>query len=371
MKNKIKRAIAAGMLLAVLGSTNILAATHVVQSGDTYWRISQRYNVKLDQLMKVNNATESSILHIGTVVTVPDGDNFVWYEVKSGDTPWLLSRRFGVTLDGFLRFNGLHQNSVIQIGQKLKAPIFEPTFSSPAPTPQTPSTPTQPSAPQSTEIKVTYITHTVQSGDNFWNLGIKYGVPMAEILKANNATQSTMLFIGQKILIPVYEIPVLPVPGPQFGEYQDWWKAAQYLIPIGAQFKVIDFYTGRSFMAQRTTGANHADVETLTAADTEIMRSIWGGTFSWTTRPAIIEYNGRRIAASVAGMPHAGNDNAPAEAHTTWRSDNYGAGPNYDYIKGNNMHGHFDIHFLNSTRHNDGRIDDRHQQNIRIAAGMN
>jgi len=33
------------------------------------------------------------------------------------------------------------------------------------------------------------------------------------------------------------------------------------------------------------------------------------------------------------------------------------------------MDGHFDIHFLNSTRHKDGEVDWSHQANVRIAAG--
>jgi hypothetical protein len=40
------------------------------------------------------------------------------------------------------------------------------------------------------------------------------------------------------------------------------------------------------------------------------------------------------------------------------------------YITNNNFDGHFDIHFLNSTRHVDGKIDRYHQEKIKIAAGV-
>jgi len=56
----------------------------------------------------------------------------------------------------------------------------------------------------------------------------------------------------------------------------------------------------------------------------------------------------------MTAMPHAGNDSAPGGVWTSWRSGDYGAGTNYDYIKGNGIDGHFDIHFYNSTRHKDG-----------------
>lgn len=85
--------------------------------------------------------------------------------------------------------------------------------------------------------------------------------------------------------------------------------------------------------------------------------------------PFIIKYNGRKIAASASAMPHAGNDSAPGGYYTNWRSGNYGPGPNYDYIKGNGADGHFDIYFLNSTRHIDGKGDEKHQENVKVASG--
>jgi hypothetical protein len=101
------------------------------------------------------------------------------------------------------------------------------------------------------------------------------------------------------------------------------------------------------------------------------MKEIFGGSFSWTDRPVLIKVNGRKIAASMSGMPHAGNDAAAAAAWTSWRSGDYGAGTNFDWIKNNGMDGHFDIHFLNSTRHVDGQVDPTHQANVKIAAGLN
>ncbi|HAE91511.1 MAG TPA: peptidoglycan-binding protein LysM, partial [Tissierella sp.] len=113
----------------------------------------------------------------------------------------------------------------------------------------------------------------------------------------------------------------------------------------------------------------HADCETLTKEDTDIMKSIWGD-FSWTRRPAIVEYNGRKIAASVTFMPHAGLDSVAGGVVTNNRSGGYGRGINFDYIKGNGIDGHFDIHFAGSTRHMDGKQDNEHQKMIKIAAGI-
>lgn len=154
-------------------------------------------------------------------------------------------------------------------------------------------------------------------------------------------------------------------------ENLDWWGEAQYLYPIGSVAEIEDVYTGKTFKMKRTFGTNHADVEALTSKDTEVIRSIWGG-FSWERRPIIVKINGRRIAASMAGMPHAGNDAYPALCQAPNLSDGYGTGQNLDVVKGNNMDGVCDIHFLNSTRHKDGSVqavsDPEHQKNIEIAS---
>ncbi|MDF2593454.1 MAG: Peptidoglycan-binding lysin domain, partial [Clostridia bacterium] len=75
-------------------------------------------------------------------------------------------------------------------------------------------------------------------------------------------------------------------------------------------------------------------------------------------------------AASMSSMPHAGNDAAAAGLWTSWRSEGYGAGTNFDWIKGNGIDGHFDIHFLNSTAHNTGLVNVSHQLNVKTAAGI-
>jgi hypothetical protein len=150
-------------------------------------------------------------------------------------------------------------------------------------------------------------------------------------------------------------------------ELLDWWKQGNAAFPVNSVATVKDVNTGKTFKIKRTMGSNHADCEALTLEDTNIIKSIWGG-FTWTTRPVHVIINGRTLAASMSSMPHAGVDSAPAFKVVDNRSVGYGRGENLDVVKGNGMDGHFDIHFLNSTRHKDGKIDPRHQESIKIAA---
>lgn len=129
------------------------------------------------------------------------------------------------------------------------------------------------------------------------------------------------------------------------------WNEAKQVIPRGAVVTIEDVYTGKTFRVKRTFGTNHADVEALTTADTQMIKRIWGG-FSWERRPVIVHTNGRMLAASLAGMPHAGDS--------------------LDAVGGNGMSGVIDLHFVGSRRHKEGNIaavvDPQHQAAIKIAA---
>lgn len=44
-------------------------------------------------------------------------------------------------------------------------------------------------------------THKVQSGETYWKIATKFGVPVYNLMKANNAS-SDMLYAGQNLVIP-------------------------------------------------------------------------------------------------------------------------------------------------------------------------
>lgn len=230
--------------------------------------------------------------------------------------------------------------------QKQEAPQSDKDKQKPVVVTQAGKTNTAKEAAAEGSPQVTYTTYKVQQGDTFWNIAEKTGIPMPELLEINNMNDTTVLYVGMTLSVPQYVIPKKSTPGPQYGELLDWWTEVQYIWPINVEARVIDLATGKSFNIKRSYGAFHADVEPLSKADSAKMKEIWGG-WSWTTRPVIVEVNGRRIAASSHAMPHS-----------------------IQTITDNGFDGHFCIHFLNSTRHKDNQMQADHQQNIRTAAGL-
>ena len=111
---------------------------------------------------------------------------------------------------------------------------------------------------------------------------------------------------------------------------------------------VTDIKSGLSLRVSRIYGTNHADVEPVKPEDTEVLRKIFGGEWSWERRPVVVQIQDRLLAASITGMPHGENVNG--------------------HIYDNNFAGHFDIHFRGSRRHKDNAVDEQHQNMIEQAA---
>lgn len=147
-----------------------------------------------------------------------------------------------------------------------------------------------------------------------------------------------------------------------------WFGNVKSFMPNGSTFEILDINSGKRIKLKRTYGTNHADSETLTTGDTSTLKSVIGGSWTWTRRPIVVFYNGYAIPASMAPYPHAGNDKAPATAYTSWRSGNYGGGANLDAVKKNNMNGVVDIHFLKSKTHGSNRVEPMHQATVKKAA---
>ena len=127
---------------------------------------------------------------------------------------------------------------------------------------------------------------------------------------------------------------------------KDWFESdvSKSVYKRGGTAYIIDCETGIKIKIRRVGGSNHMDVEPATAADTEKLLKIYGGSWSWDQRAVILIADGEYIAASINGMPHG------AEIST----DN-----NYD--------GQFCLHTTGSFTHGTEKVNGRHQQKIEEA----
>lgn len=121
----------------------------------------------------------------------------------------------------------------------------------------------------------------------------------------------------------------------------DWFDGMEDIVKRFEPFEVIDVRTGIHWNMQRFGGYTalwHADVETMTVADTEAMTRAWGGELNPSRRPVWVKIDGKYYAASLMGFVH-----------------------NTDTISTNGMDGQICLHFRGSKIHGSGHIDEAHQ----------
>lgn len=121
------------------------------------------------------------------------------------------------------------------------------------------------------------------------------------------------------------------------------WFGNEDTIPKGAKVVIKDVYTGKTFNAVRWSGASHMDTQPASKEDTAVLKSIYGGSWSWKRRPILVKYNGHVYAASMNGMPHG----------TTTIDNDFG--------------GHFCVHFTGSKTHGTDKVDSDHQSCVQTA----
>ena len=76
----------------------------------------------MDAIKSLNGLT-SDLINVGQVLKIPASQSggYTEYTVRSGDTLWLISRRFDTTVDAIKSLNGL-TSDMLNIGQVLKIP---------------------------------------------------------------------------------------------------------------------------------------------------------------------------------------------------------------------------------------------------------
>jgi membrane-bound lytic murein transglycosylase D len=137
--NKLRRSnfIVAGKLLKIpqrgyiykkpkpVRPNNGQAVTHIVRKGDSLWIIAKQYGTTTKNIQELNHMT-STDLYKGQVLTIFPAKNkkkaidktgLNTYQVRSGDSPFLIARRHNMTLERFLSINELWHGSTIYPGQ--------------------------------------------------------------------------------------------------------------------------------------------------------------------------------------------------------------------------------------------------------------
>ena len=127
--SKLNKLVAATAIVSTVGvglAQIADADTYTVKKGDTLWDIAINNGTTVDQLMQDNNLTSSLIFpgdkltYNTTVAQVAQAKEEGYYTVVLGDTLGKISNRFGVSVDQLVKLNKLENPNLIYVGTVLK-----------------------------------------------------------------------------------------------------------------------------------------------------------------------------------------------------------------------------------------------------------
>ena len=180
---------------------------NIVKAGDTFFTIARSFNISLDSLIAANPGVDPNRLFIGQTICVPTGtqpglcptlrvgsrgasvQRLQTLLIQNGFNPGPVDGIFGpqtqAAVIAFQRSRFLVPDGIvgIQTWTALGVNCGGPT-------------------PPPTTCPVGTFPHTVQAGDTFYNLAIKYNTTVAAIQRANPNVNPNNLQIGQIICIP-------------------------------------------------------------------------------------------------------------------------------------------------------------------------
>ena len=179
---------------------------HIIQKGETIWRLSKEYGIPVDELCKINNIDDITKVKAGAVIKIPksafnnkknkNDDEYKIYVIKEGETLWSLSRKFETNVDELIKINNIDDITNLKTGLDIKIPV---------------------KIKEENEIikeKEEYKIHYLQKGETIWRISRKYKISVQEICKINNISNIKSVKPNTKILIPVnvkyldYELPL-------------------------------------------------------------------------------------------------------------------------------------------------------------------
>jgi peptidoglycan DL-endopeptidase LytE len=184
-KQLLTVAATAGFLFTSFsGSASAHEKLHTVQSGDSLWKLSQTYNVAINDIKSWNKLSTNTIYvnqrlsvlapHSHTSATsVSTNTTETTYVVKSGDTLWGISKAYHLSITELKSLNGLKSDTIYP-GQRMKVSGATPTTASPS-------------------ASSTYI---VRSGDNLSIIAARHKLSLSHLKSINNL-KSDVIYPGQ------------------------------------------------------------------------------------------------------------------------------------------------------------------------------
>jgi murein DD-endopeptidase MepM/ murein hydrolase activator NlpD len=215
MRSHVLRLLSLLLLCAILSSAALARAQdggekpptgmtiHVVQRGETLFRIAQRYGTTVEDLVRLNGIRNPAALSVGQRLIVPSApvqpeDAAIGiptsYTLQIGDTLFKLAATFGTTESAIALRNRITHPRQMYIGQRIAL---------------------QEGSESAQGIKTGWI-HRVARGETLYHIAARYSASADLIQLVNRLRRPDLLYIGQPLVIPADEnsFPLTDLPAP-------------------------------------------------------------------------------------------------------------------------------------------------------------
>jgi murein DD-endopeptidase MepM/ murein hydrolase activator NlpD len=208
----IIKILVAGILLllasSILGQDanqdNPQATIHVVQQGETLFRIAQEYSLTIEEIATINSIDDTSNIQVGQRLIIPipvpePPPEPIFHEVQAGETLYSIAEHYNTSPETLAVINNFATTDYIFAGQLILINDVDSTSFSGT----------------SEGIDV---VHVVKSGESLFLIALQYDSTTQAIQDANELEDVTLIFAGQEIIVPSVQAPQnLNLPNPVTG----------------------------------------------------------------------------------------------------------------------------------------------------------
>jgi murein DD-endopeptidase MepM/ murein hydrolase activator NlpD len=182
---------------------------HVVQRGETLYRIALRYGLTVDEIAQYNSILDPTNIQVGQRLLIPRAVNAAsllpsTHVVQPGETLRSIAELYGLSVEQLVALNAIANADTIYVGQVLN---LVPGESAEAPTIPVETAPVMFSESQT-------LIYVVEPGDTLFKIATRFGLTVIDLSAANDITDPTLIYAGQKLLIPGVELPQIAVDLP-------------------------------------------------------------------------------------------------------------------------------------------------------------
>ena len=202
-------------LLAMLNNPSIKQAeviTYKVKKGETAYHIAQKYDISVNELLKINDFNSVKSVKAGMEIQVPlskkgrfsfaksedkeakkelEQETKDYHLVQKGETLFSIAKKYNIEVENLAVWNNMKSDQRLKVGDRIS---IKPLPSQNVEVSQ--------SIPHEEEKQQTRdIYHVVKAGDTINSISKTYSTEPEKIMQMNNLSAKSILHIGQRLVV--------------------------------------------------------------------------------------------------------------------------------------------------------------------------